>query len=49
MLTQAGEEAVRFAGRVLGQAAELRSWIAAHREGAEGTLSVGMIDAASRG
>ena len=47
VLTEAGAEAARFAAEVLGRAAELRSWIAARRQGAAGSLAVGMIDAAS--
>ncbi|MFA7248498.1 MAG: LysR family transcriptional regulator [Dehalococcoidia bacterium] len=46
-LTEAGQEVARFAEAVLGQAAELRSWIAAWRQGEAGSLAVGMIDAAS--
>ena len=38
---------MRFAGDVLGRAAELRAWIDARQGGAGGTLAVGMIDAAS--
>lgn len=47
VLTEAGVEAARFAAEVLGRASELRAWLAARREGEAGTLSVGMIDAAS--
>ena len=47
VLTEAGGEVARFAGDVLGRAAELRAWIEARRGGAGGTLAVGMIDAAS--
>ncbi|MEI6135920.1 MAG: LysR family transcriptional regulator [Chloroflexota bacterium] len=47
VLTEAGREAARFAGEVLGRAAELRSWVAARRQGDSGRLTVGMIDAAS--
>ena len=47
VLTEAGVEAARFASEVLGRASELRSWIAARRQGEAGSLAVGMIDAAS--
>lgn len=47
VLTEAGREAARFASEVLGRAAEFRAWTAAYREGGAGTLTVGMIDAAS--
>lgn len=47
VLTEAGREAARFASEVLGRAAELQGWIGAYRDGAGGTLTVGMIDAAS--
>jgi len=47
VLTEAGHEAVRFATEVLGRAAEFRAWTEAYRDGARGTLTVGMIDAAS--
>ena len=47
VLTEAGREAARFAGDVLGRATELRVWLDARRDGAGGTIAVGMIDAAS--
>jgi len=47
VLTDAGREAARFASEVLGRAAEFRAWTEAYREGGAGTLTVGMIDAAS--
>lgn len=47
VLTEAGVEVARFAGDVLGRAAELRAWLDARRGGSGGTLAVGMIDAAS--
>ncbi|MQC17370.1 MAG: LysR family transcriptional regulator, partial [Chloroflexi bacterium] len=47
VLTEAGQEAVRFATDVLGRTAEFRAWAEAYRAGAQGTLTVGMIDAAS--
>ncbi|GMU41096.1 MAG: LysR family transcriptional regulator [Chloroflexota bacterium] len=47
VLTEAGREAARFASEVLGRAEDLRGWIDAYRDGAGGTLAVGMIDAAS--
>ncbi|MEX2446819.1 MAG: LysR family transcriptional regulator [Dehalococcoidia bacterium] len=47
VLTEAGVEVARFASEVLGRAADLRSWLAARQEGEGGTLTVGMIDAAS--
>ncbi|MEX2374991.1 MAG: LysR family transcriptional regulator [Dehalococcoidia bacterium] len=47
VFTEAGREALRFATDVLGRAAEFRAWTESYREGARGTLSVGMIDAAS--
>ena len=47
VLTEAGREVARFAGDVLGRSAELRAWLDARRDGAGGTLAVGMIDAAS--
>lgn len=46
-LTEAGREAARFASEVLGRAAEFGAWRDAYREGGSGTLTVGMIDAAS--
>lgn len=47
VFTEPGEEVARFASEVLGHAAELRAWLNAYSEGEAGTLSVGMIDAAS--
>lgn len=47
VLTEAGREVARFASEVLGRAAELRGWLTAYQDGAGGTLTVGMIDAAS--
>ena len=47
VLTEAGREVARFASEVLGRAGELRSWVAARRQGDVGSLAVGMIDAAS--
>jgi DNA-binding transcriptional LysR family regulator len=47
VLTEAGDEAVRFASDVLGRAEAFRAWVDAYREGAAGALAVGMIDAAS--
>jgi DNA-binding transcriptional LysR family regulator len=47
VLTEAGREAVRFATDLLGRAAEFRAWTDDYREGGQGTLTVGMIDAAS--
>lgn len=46
-LTEAGREAARFAAEVLGRAAEFRAWTQAYEQGGAGTLTVGMIDAAS--
>lgn len=46
-LTEVGREAVRFASEVLGRTAEFRAWVESYREGGAGTLTVGMIDAAS--
>jgi DNA-binding transcriptional LysR family regulator len=46
-LTEAGREAARFASEVLGRAAEFGAWRDAYQEGGSGTLTVGMIDAAS--
>lgn len=46
-LTEAGREVARFAGETLARAGALRDWLDAHAEGREGTLRVGMIDAAS--
>jgi DNA-binding transcriptional LysR family regulator len=46
-LTEAGLEVSRFAGEVLGLAAELRDWLREREAGRAGTLRVGMIDAAS--
>lgn len=46
-LTEAGREAARFASEVLGRASEFQAWAQAYREGESGTLTVGMIDAAS--
>ncbi|MDA1010095.1 MAG: LysR family transcriptional regulator [Chloroflexi bacterium] len=47
ILTEAGREAVRFATDVLGRTAEFCAWADAYRAGTQGTLTVGMIDAAS--
>ncbi len=47
VLTEAGVEVARFASEVLGRASELRAWLASRRQGEAGSLSVGMIDAAS--
>ncbi len=47
VFTEAGREAARFASEVLGRAAEFRAWTQAYQEGGTGTLTVGMIDAAS--
>lgn len=47
VLTEAGREAVRYASEVLGRTSEFRAWVEAYREGGAGTLTVGMIDAAS--
>jgi len=46
-LTEVGREAVRFASEVLGRTSEFQEWVASYREGGAGTLTVGMIDAAS--
>ncbi|MGE3960902.1 MAG: LysR family transcriptional regulator [Dehalococcoidia bacterium] len=46
-LTEVGREAARFASEVLGRTVEFREWVEAYREGGAGTLTVGMIDAAS--
>jgi DNA-binding transcriptional LysR family regulator len=46
-LTEAGREVARFAGETLARAGALRDWLDAYAEGREGTLRVGMIDAAS--
>ena len=46
-LTEVGREAARFASEVLGRTAEFREWVEAYREGGAGSLTVGMIDAAS--
>jgi len=46
-LTEVGREALRFASEVLGRTAEFQAWVASYREGGAGTLTVGMIDAAS--
>ena len=46
-LTEAGREVARFAGETLARAGALRDWLDAYTEGREGTLRVGMIDAAS--
>ena len=46
-LTEVGREAARFASEVLGRTADFRDWVEAYREGGAGTLTVGMIDAAS--
>ncbi len=46
-LTEVGREAARFASEVLGQTAEFQAWVTSYREGGAGTLTVGMIDAAS--
>ena len=45
--TEAGREAARFAAEVLGRAAEFRAWTQAYEQGGAGSLTVGMIDAAS--
>ncbi len=47
VFTEPGAQVARFAEEVLGQAAELRAWLEAYSEGEGGTLSVGMVDAAS--
>ena len=46
-LTEVGREAARFASEVLGRTAEFQEWVTSYREGGAGTLTVGMIDAAS--
>ena len=46
-MNEAGLEVSRFAGEVLGRAAELRDWLREGEAGRAGTLRVGMIDAAS--
>jgi DNA-binding transcriptional LysR family regulator len=46
-LTEVGREAARFASEVLGRTAEFQQWVSSYREGGAGTLTVGMIDAAS--
>src|SRR5690606_30177284 len=47
VFTEPGARVAHFASDVLGHAAELRAWLEAYREGDAGTISVGMIDAAS--
>jgi len=46
-LTEVGREAARFASEVLGRTADFQQWVSSYREGGAGTLTVGMIDAAS--
>lgn len=47
VLTPAGRRVAGFASEVLGRVAELQSRLQAERDGEAGTLTVGMIDAAS--
>jgi DNA-binding transcriptional LysR family regulator len=47
VFTEPGARVAQFAEDVLGHAAELRAWLEAYSDGDSGTLTVGMVDAAS--